>query len=69
MNNEADSGHFDSVELLERQNNSEATPLDLTPAGLSGDQIGRSQNFPIMLFEIQADVVARPVTARSDRLI
>jgi len=69
MSNEAVSEHLDSVQALEWQNDSEATSFELTSVGLGEDQVGGPQNFPIMLFEIQADAAAGPATTRPDRLI
>lgn len=69
MNNEADSEHLDSVQVLERQDDSEAASFELTSVRLEGNQIGEARNFPIMLFESSADVAAGPAATNSDRLI
>jgi hypothetical protein len=69
MSIEADSGHRDFVQVFEWQNNSEATPLELMLVGFGGGQMEGAQIFPIMLFEIQTDVVAGPAIINPDRLI
>ena len=69
MNNEADSAHIDSVQVLEWQNDSESKSLNSTSVGLGEGQTEGVQNFPVMLFESPADGAAGPIETNLDRLI
>lgn len=71
MSNEASSADIEPAQVLEWEIDPSEKPMSYGSAslGLNKGRVGLSQNFPIMQFETQADVVAEPTETSRDGII